>query len=292
MLPSQNREGRDRRYMYHRGRPSRLIVLAVGATLLVAGGSWWFSRDKADEADPGDPPVVVSDDSEGVGQSPLGTPEASLDRSDSVLTELPTPAEARAEPPAAAPKPREITMGRPADLGAAEEPAVETDASTRDAARVMHRPPRPAGNGRAVLSDRVPADVRRVADTALALVDTDPVLARTMLTQVLLDPAIGRRDAATLRETLTMLSDRLVFSAECMPGDPFSIECSVRSGDSLSRIKSRYGLQIEWSLLKRVNGIQDERRLQVGQRLKLVTGPFHAVIDKSDYRMDIYLGPS
>ncbi|MHC4589868.1 MAG: L,D-transpeptidase [Planctomycetota bacterium] len=33
-----------------------------------------------------------------------------------------------------------------------------------------------------------------------------------------------------------------------------------------------------------------ERSLRAGQRLKLVTGPFHAVVDKSDYRLDLYLG--
>lgn len=33
-------------------------------------------------------------------------------------------------------------------------------------------------------------------------------------------------------------------------------------------------------------------RLSVGQKLKLVTGPFHAIVSKSAYRMDVYLGPT
>ncbi|QOJ19059.1 MAG: L,D-transpeptidase [Phycisphaeraceae bacterium] len=40
----------------------------------------------------------------------------------------------------------------------------------------------------------------------------------------------------------------------------------------------------------RINRIQDERKVQAGQRIKLVTGPFHAVVSKSKYRLDLYLG--
>ena len=78
MLPSQNREGRDRRYMYHRGRPSRVMTLAVGGALLLGGG-WWYARTKVKAPDPADLLTVANKALE-VAQAPLGAPESAVDR--------------------------------------------------------------------------------------------------------------------------------------------------------------------------------------------------------------------
>src|SRR5262249_27388896 len=43
-------------------------------------------------------------------------------------------------------------------------------------------------------------------------------------------------------------------------------------------------------LLGRINGVSEPNRLQVGQRVKVIRGPFSAVISKTAHRMDIYLG--
>jgi len=40
-----------------------------------------------------------------------------------------------------------------------------------------------------------------------------------------------------------------------------------------------------------VNRLDNANRIRVGQELKLVRGPFHAVVDKSDYRLDLFHGP-
>ena len=42
--------------------------------------------------------------------------------------------------------------------------------------------------------------------------------------------------------------------------------------------------------IQRLNGISDPRRVQAGRTLKIVRGPFHAVVDKSEFVMEIYLG--
>ena len=39
-----------------------------------------------------------------------------------------------------------------------------------------------------------------------------------------------------------------------------------------------------------MNKVSEPNRLQSGHRLKVIHGPFRAVIDKSDHRMDIYVG--
>jgi lipoprotein-anchoring transpeptidase ErfK/SrfK len=67
---------------------------------------------------------------------------------------------------------------------------------------------------------------------------------------------------------------------------------AIASGDAISRLPRKRELAIDWRLLKRVNGLTEDdlTRLKVGQKIKLVRGPFHAVVNKSDYRLDIFSG--
>jgi len=67
-------------------------------------------------------------------------------------------------------------------------------------------------------------------------------------------------------------------------------EYKVQSGDSLSRIAGRRELATHWKFIARVNQISDPSRIRLGQTLKLVRGPFHAIVDKSDHRIDIFHG--
>jgi lipoprotein-anchoring transpeptidase ErfK/SrfK len=39
-----------------------------------------------------------------------------------------------------------------------------------------------------------------------------------------------------------------------------------------------------------LNNISDARRLRAGATLKVLKGPFHAVVNKSEFRLDLYLG--
>src|SRR5262249_6622499 len=47
---------------------------------------------------------------------------------------------------------------------------------------------------------------------------------------------------------------------------------------------------ISWQLLLRLNGMSDPRKLRAGQTLKVLKGPFHAVVSKSKFTIDLYLG--
>jgi lipoprotein-anchoring transpeptidase ErfK/SrfK len=41
--------------------------------------------------------------------------------------------------------------------------------------------------------------------------------------------------------------------------------------------------------LAKVNGIADKNRIRVGRRIKVIHGPFRAVVVKADYRLEVYL---
>ena len=135
-----------------------------------------------------------------------------------------------------------------------------------------------------------PTGSNLLVQTALTLAGDDPVRARTLLTRALeredLDTAARDQARVALRD----INDTLVFSPALVPDDPFVIRHTVRSGDTLSGIRQDYGVLIEHDFIQRVNDVSQPHKIRVGDRLKLIKGPFHAVIHKDEYRLDVYLG--
>lgn len=128
-------------------------------------------------------------------------------------------------------------------------------------------------------------------DSARRLVNqNDRVGARALLSRTLLNANLNASEAQLLRDELTVINNRLVFSPTADPRDPMTEEYKVQSGDSLSRIAGRRELATHWKFIARVNQISDPSRIRLGQTLKLVRGPFHAIVDKSDHRIDIFHG--
>ncbi len=128
-------------------------------------------------------------------------------------------------------------------------------------------------------------------DDGLALLDNNQLsAAQRSLSATLRGGGLTPSEEAQARGVLADLADDLVFSRNIVSNDPFSMDYTVRGGDTLSGIVSRMGLQVDWRFIQRINGIQKPSAIRVGQNLKLVTGPFHAVVNKDTYRADIFLG--
>lgn len=118
-----------------------------------------------------------------------------------------------------------------------------------------------------------------------------PVEARQVLNASLMRTGRNGSGAAALRQRLGAIAEDVTFSPRVYDADPLAMTYEVQPGDTLARIANRMGLAIDWRLIQRVNRITDPRRIRVGQRLKLVRGPFHVVVDKGHYRLDLYAGP-
>ena len=128
-------------------------------------------------------------------------------------------------------------------------------------------------------------------ETGLALLDKDQIIqARQALSASLRSGVLTESETAQARGLLEDLADRIVFSPFITTDDPYAIEYIVRSGDTLSGIVHKMGLQVDWRFIKRINQISLASSIRVGQNLKLITGPFHAVVDKATFRIDMYLG--
>jgi hypothetical protein len=201
--------------------------------------------------------------------------------------------------PAQVATPRPLRPGGPPEQGGHGGPNGRAEGESADARgpaptanqRGDLAPPPPAQEPLAGLS---PASRQRAQDqmrAGLELAETNrPVDARRALTSALESGALDPADAEFAREVLGSLNHRLVFSPEVVADDPFSRPYVVGPGDRLGGIIRQQELAVDWRFIMRVNRMVSERSLRAGQRLKLVTGPFHAVVDKSDFRLDLYEG--
>ncbi|HYD01361.1 MAG TPA: L,D-transpeptidase family protein [Phycisphaerales bacterium] len=135
-------------------------------------------------------------------------------------------------------------------------------------------------------------DSALLLDQANQLVQQNqPLEARRVLNDALMNPAISTDGRGSIRAKLASINETLFFSPTAYKGDPLTDEHAVTSGETLGRIVRKEGLPIDWRLLVRVNRMPSENALRVGQKLKIVRQPMHAVVHKNSYRMDIYAGP-
>jgi lipoprotein-anchoring transpeptidase ErfK/SrfK len=111
---------------------------------------------------------------------------------------------------------------------------------------------------------------------------------RKLLSQILTGAgqSLAPFDAHQIRKVLMGINNELVFSPRVQSGDPLVASYKIKPGDYYSRVAPRH--KLEWRLLERINKIP-ANRLGVGRTIKIINGPFHAVVDKSDFRMDIFL---
>src|SRR5262249_26739243 len=61
----------------------------------------------------------------------------------------------------------------------------------------------------------------------------------------------------------------------------------VRPGQTLQQVADEH--QVPWQLLAKINGLADPAMLRAGDMLKVVHGPFNAVVDAKNYRLTLFL---
>lgn len=213
------------------------------------------------------------------------------------------------------PSPMVLTQGRGGgiDPGAG---TTQTTAPTQDPTKprpvdvTQHQAPAPSpnpappsglagpGSGAPVLAPPVPQVMTSSAAGPRAHIEAGDaamrsnnlVQARVSYTRALMHPETSTADQDGLRSKLATINEDLLFSPKVAPGDPLVETYTVASGDSLERIRRKRDLAVDHRLIARVNRLANPNSIRVGQKLKLVRGPFHAVVHKSAFRMDIFAG--
>ena len=113
--------------------------------------------------------------------------------------------------------------------------------------------------------------------------------AREKLNQILLMP-IDSQQFAFVKKQLTGLSEKWLFSRIVFPQDELCSHYKVKPGDQLRVIGTKFNIPYE--ILMEINNIKDPRTLQAGETIKVINGPFHCLIHRSTYTMDLYLQDS
>lgn len=103
------------------------------------------------------------------------------------------------------------------------------------------------------------------------------------LTQWYGDSRLSPEQAANLMRLLDPLAATVVYSYEY----PLDAHHGVQPGETLDQIASHYS--VERQTLAKINGLSNQQ-LQPGQQLKVLQGPFHALVDLSDHELSLVVG--
>lgn len=126
-----------------------------------------------------------------------------------------------------------------------------------------------------------------IEDGAKRIETGDLLAARRSFNAALVSGKLSEAEAASTKAKLAELNQTIVFSTRRFPDDPFGGTYMVQNGDALQKIARAHA--ISWELLGRMNDISDPRKLRAGRAIKIINGPFHAVVSKSKFEMDIWL---
>ena len=97
------------------------------------------------------------------------------------------------------------------------------------------------------------------------------------------DPSLSPSEAAEVDRLLSQLAGSVIYSTEPRLAPPHM----VQAGQRLEDIAKQY--DVPWQLLAKINGITSADQLQPGQEIKVLRGPFSAMIDMSKKTMTLML---
>ena len=97
------------------------------------------------------------------------------------------------------------------------------------------------------------------------------------------DHRLAPQEQESLLEMLNQLAGTVIYSREHLLEPAYE----VQPGDTLDRIGERY--KVPYQLLAKINAIDDPFRLRAGQKLKVMQGPFYAVVDLKSKQLTLVL---
>jgi len=98
------------------------------------------------------------------------------------------------------------------------------------------------------------------------------------------DTSLGPEESQRLEHLLGQLAGTVVYSQQDLLLPPHV----VAAGETLQSIAAPLG--VPWHLLAKINGVDDPARLVPGEQLKVLRGPFDAVVSVSRGRLSLQVG--
>jgi lipoprotein-anchoring transpeptidase ErfK/SrfK len=111
---------------------------------------------------------------------------------------------------------------------------------------------------------------------------------RKILNDALLSGTLSAADTNLAKRMMAEANRVIVFSPRRFTADAFQGTHTVQPGEKLQKIAATEG--VSWEFLGQINNLSDPKRMRSGATLKTIVGPFHAVVNKAAFTMDIWLG--
>ncbi|QOV88764.1 L,D-transpeptidase family protein [Humisphaera borealis] len=256
----------SRRFWTKVSRASAVVLLAV----LLAGAFVYLQKTK---------PAGATDGANVAPVSPGGSGSASIVTGQTGQLVQPT---APKDSGSALPPLKPVNAKVPAKTDAAK-----ADAGKAAAAKVT--PPPQPGKAYVPPAPSAPiANADKVILDAKARLDAgDFVGVRALLNDGICNEQFKGVAADQARALQANANNQLLFTPTPVANDPYTQMAKIENSGSLRAIARQHA--VSWELICRINNTTD-RRIRVGQQLKTPFGPFHAVVWKQAYRMDLFLG--
>lgn len=209
----------------------------------------------------------------------------------------PTPAPRQTTPPSSEPMPiaaSPVAVPRPAPVAlpqpqipptAQAVPPVVPGEVSPAASPDMRQPVQPAALDDAM--DKTSLEAQQLIEKALNLRDAGNIVAARDLLNDALNMKLSPQVRAGVKVQMAKLSEKWLFSRDVLQGDKLTAQYLVQPGDLLTRIGRQH--KVPFEILLRINGLARPESLQAGRRIKVVHGPFNAVVNRTTYTMDLFL---
>jgi len=112
------------------------------------------------------------------------------------------------------------------------------------------------------------------------------ITARDKLNKALTMP-LNKDQQILVKKRLSELANEWLFSREVLNRDTLCSEYIIKEEKSLTAIAKRY--KVPYQILMEINGIVRPASIKPGTVIKVIKGPFHAIVYRSILTMDLYL---
>jgi len=236
-----------------------LIVVIVGLVVLI--------KSRKDEASP--PPTVELNNVRPPSRTPT---EPARER-----TSPPQPVAPAAElEPVQEPAPLPTPPVQEIEAVEAVEPVVPEPAPAPTPAEAIEQP-----------ADKTSTEAQELIENALKLRDAGNLIAARDLLNDALNMKLSEQVRTGVMMQLAKLAETWLFGREVLQGDTLTGYYLVQPGDLLSTIGRRH--TVPYETLMQINDIARPELLRAGARIKVIHGPFNAVVNRTTFTLDLYL---
>jgi lipoprotein-anchoring transpeptidase ErfK/SrfK len=179
------------------------------------------------------------------------------------------------EPPVVAPTDQTAVQPAPAAAAPVAAPAASVGSTLAPTAPVA-----------ASTGQTSPEAAALIAEANAAIAQNDVIKARDTF-KLAMGMPLSSADMAAVKSAMTRLSDAWLFNSTVLPGDTLCSIYNVKSGDRFINIAKN--CKTDYEILMKINNIAKATSLRAGQNIKVVNGPFRAVVNRSTYTLDLYL---